>query len=167
MIVFIVLFLFQSGALAAGAPKIGVVDVQRLQKESTAFRKLAADLKRKIQDMQLKLDKERGALREFEEEFKKQSMMLSLDAQGDKKRTLGKKRRKLKYLADDFTQDMKAIESEVMQRFGMEIRKIVQKIGQEESFTLIFEKRSIGVMYNGGAIDVTDKVIKAYDKIKQ
>ena len=51
--------------------------------------------------------------------------------------------------------------------FGMDVRKIVQKIGKDEGFTLIFEKRSIGLMYNGGAIDITDKVIKAYDKMKQ
>jgi len=71
--------------------KIGVVDLQKLQKNSKAFQKASLSVKKKFDDMQQKLNDERTALAKLEEDFKKQTMMLSLDAQEDKKRELEKK----------------------------------------------------------------------------
>ena len=53
--------------------------------------------------MQQKLNDERNALAKLDDEFKKQSMMLSLDAQEDKKRELEKKQRQFKFMYDEFT----------------------------------------------------------------
>ena len=64
----------QPAPVAAQAVKIGVVDLQKFQKNSKAFQKASVSVKKKFDDMQQKLNDERTALSKLEEEFKKQTM---------------------------------------------------------------------------------------------
>lgn len=146
--------------------KIGVVDIQKFQKKSKSFQSLSAKLKTKFDALQKKLDDERNALVKLEEDFKKQSMMLSLDAQEDKKRELDKKRRYYKYLYEELTLEMKDLEQEATGDVGKELEKVVKKIAEKEGYTLILEKRTLGLIFFSTTIDVTDRVVDAYDATK-
>ncbi len=143
--------------------KIGVVDIQKFQKKSKGFQTVNAKLKKKFDAMQQKLDDERNALLKMEDDFKKQSMMLSLDAQEDKKRELEKKRRYYKYIFEDLSQEMKEAEAEATGDVGKELEKVVKKIAEKEGYTLILEKRTLGLIYYNDVIDLTDRVVEAYD----
>ncbi len=162
-----IMFCFQARALGADPLKIGVVDIQKFQNKSLAVQKAQAIFKRKVDAKRKRLDKEKNELRQLEEEFKKQSMMLSLDAKEDKKREVEKKKRFYKYFFEDLSQEMKDDEVETTKRIGKELEKIVIKIGKKEGYTLILEKRTLGLLFYGEAIDITDQVTKAYDRMKQ
>ncbi len=146
--------------------KIGVVDIQEFQRRSKAFQKIRLKLRKKYEALQAKLDKEKQALLKMEEEFRKQRLMLSLDAQEDKKRQLEKKRRYYKYLYEELTEEMKNAEMEETKRVSKELEKVVDKIAKKEGYTLILEKRTVGLVYYDDSIDITQKVIEAYDKMK-
>jgi outer membrane protein len=117
--------------------------------------------------MKKKLDEEVKDLQKLEEEFKKQSLMLSLDAQGIKKREVEGKKRYIQFLRNDFSQEMKETDLENSRKILKELEKIVGKIAKDEGYTLIFERKGVGLIYAAEAIDITDKVIKAYDRLKQ
>jgi outer membrane protein len=157
----------QYTALGQNNFNVAVVDIQRLQNQSAAFQKQRAKLKTKFDTMQKKLKDEENAIRKLEEDFNKQSMMLSLDAKEDKKRELERKKRHFKYLYEDYTQEMKQLEQEATKRVGKELEKIVEKIAAEKGYILIFERRTIGLIYFDNAIDITDQVTKDYDKMQQ
>ncbi|MGE5841585.1 MAG: OmpH family outer membrane protein [Deltaproteobacteria bacterium] len=159
-----VIFVFPAAPLAAQAVKVGVVDLQKFQKNSKSFQKASLSVKKKFDDMQQKLNDERAALGKLEEDFKKQTMMLSLDAQEDKKRELEKKQRHFKFMYDDFTQEMKDTEMDAIKKIMKELEKIVEKIGEKEGYTIILERRTLGLLYFNNAIDLTDRVTDAYDK---
>ncbi len=161
----LVIFFSQQSVLGASALKIGVVDIQKLQSQSKAFQKERAKLQKKFDEMQKKLEDEEAALRALEEDFKKQSVMLSLDAQEDKKRELERKRRYYKYLYEDFTMEMKELEKEATRKVGKDLEKVVDKLAQKEGFVLILERRTLGLIYYADAIDITDQVTEAYDKM--
>lgn len=154
----------QPAPVAAQAIKIGVVDLQKFQKNSKAFQKASVSVKKKFDDMQQKLNDERNAVAKLDEEFKKQSMMLSLDAQEDKKRELEKKQRQYKFMYDEFTQEMKETEMDAIKKIMTELEKIVGKMAEKEGFTIILERRTLGLLYFNSAIDMTDRVTEAYDK---
>ena len=160
-------FLIWSPALAAETSKIAVVDMQEFQRKSAAFQKLRVELQKQFQAMQKKLDQEKESLIKLEEDLKKQSMMLSLDAQENKRSELEKKRRYYKYLYEDFTQEMKDLEQEATKRVTKELARIVEKIGEKEGYILIFERRTIGLLYAHESTDITDRVIEIYDREKQ
>jgi outer membrane protein len=163
-------FLFQAPAGAAQATssmKIGVVDLQKFQQNSKVFQKTGEEIKKKFDEMQKKLNQARDSLAKLDEDFRKQSMMLSLDAQEDKRRELEKKKREYKFLYDESTQEMKDIEAEATRKTLQELQKIVTKIGEKEGYSLILETRTLGLIYYNQAIDITDRVTKAYDNSKQ
>lgn len=169
----LVIFLFQQNVLGAEASKagpalrIGVIDIQVLQKDSSKFQKTKAALVKELDSLQQKLDKERESLRQIEDEFKKQNMMLSLDAKEDKQRELKKKQRYVKYIYEDFSEQMKEAELEAARKFGQELKELVRKIAQQENLLLVFEKGTPGLIVYDDVVDITDKVTKAYDQSKE
>ena len=162
-----VLFFFQFPVLGADATKIGVVDIQKFQQNSRAFQKSRGVLKQKFDAMQRKLDEEKRALIKIEEEFKKQSMMLSLDAREDKKKELEKKRRYYKYLYEDFTEEWKDAEIDATKKIVTELEKVFERIGDKEGYLLIIRRKTPGLIYYKDTIDITDRVTEAYDRMKQ
>jgi outer membrane protein len=117
--------------------------------------------------MQKKLKGEEEAIRRLEQDFNKQSMMLSLDAKQDKRRELERKKRHYKYIYEDYAQEMKEAEKEATQKVGKNLEKILKKIALEQGFTLILETRTIGLLFYADATDITDQVTQAYDKMQQ
>lgn len=158
------LVFLQPAPLAAQSVKVGVVDLQKFQKNSKAFQRASLSVKKKFDDMQQKLNDERNAVSKLEEELKKQSMMLSLDAQEDKKRELEKKQRQFKFMYDEYSQEMKETEMEAIKKVMKELEKVVEDMGKKEGYTIILERRTLGLLYFNNTIDLTDRVTEAYDK---
>ncbi len=159
------LFCTQLYALGADACKIGVVDIAVFQQKSVAFQKIKDEYIKNMEPKRQELETERSELVELEEELRKQSMMLSLDAKEDRRKELAKRSRHYKYLENELVQEIK--EAEAVRAIGADIQEIVEKIGKKEGYTMILEKRAVGFLYNNDKIDITDEVIKAYDQMKQ
>ena len=154
---------FYHNPVWAGDIKIGVLNMKRLQQNSAKFQKIREELRTKFNALQKKLDAEREQINKIEEELRKQSMMLSLDAKEDKEIELGKKTRHYKYMYEELTHEMKNAEYEATRSVGKEIEKIVEKIAKQEGYTIILEEGTVGLVYYDNAIDLTDRVTKAYD----
>ncbi len=162
----LVFMVFTAGAAAAEV-RIGVVDVKEFQSKSVAFQKIRDQLRVKFEALEKKLEDERRALLKLEEDFQRQSMMLSLDAQDDKRSELEKKRRYYRYLHEDLTEQMKDAEREATRRILTELEDVVNSIARQEGFTMILERNSPGMIYVNDSINITGRVIQAYDRAKQ
>jgi outer membrane protein len=158
---------FHQSVLAQSPLKFGVVDIQEVQQKSMAFEKERAKLQKELEGMQKRLTDERNALQKLQEDYEKQSMMLSLDAQEDKKREYESKARHLNYLAEDFQATAQHLETAATTRLLNELSGVVREIGLKGGYTIILQKRGAGLLYNDGAIDITAEVISAYDKASQ
>ena len=99
----IIILGFHHNVLAQGAIKIGVVDIEKLRQKSVAFEKGRAEYNKKVAELEKKLREEGEALQKLQEEYQKQSMMLSLDAQEDKRKELLSKSRLYKFHGEDYT----------------------------------------------------------------
>jgi outer membrane protein len=90
--------------------------------------------------------------------------MLSLDAQEDKKREFEKKQRQFKFMYDEYSQEMKETEMEAIKKVMKDLEKVVEEMGKKEGYTIILERRTLGLLYFNNTIDLTDRVTEAYDK---
>ena len=52
---------------------------------------------------------------------------------------------------------------ELTQKILKDIEGILKNIGDSEGYSIIFEKTEAGIVYGGSGVDVTNKVIQAYD----
>ena len=164
-VIIVVILLVYNVVLAEDFTRVGLIDLQRCLKESKEGQKVIQILKEKKDDLQRRLDTKQRELLELKKELDKQSMMLSMDAQDGKKRAITRKTRELEYLYKDLNEEMVRLQGKEKQRIFKELEKIIKKIGPEESYTLIMEKRAGGVLYSTESIDITDRVIKAYDQM--
>jgi outer membrane protein len=162
-----VILLTHSGAFGEDPVKVGLVDIQRCLDESKEGQKILEILKKKKEVLQRQLDTKQRELLELRKELEKQAMMLSMDAQGDKRRTIERKTRELEYFFKDLNEEMRRAQEKEKQRMLKELGKVIEKIGSEENFTLIIEKRAGGVLYRTDSIDITEKVIRAYEQMKE
>jgi outer membrane protein len=153
----------QHSALAQDAFKIGVVNIQKIQDESLAFEKERNKLKQVLEVKQKELVAEENALRQLQEDYEKQSMMLSLEAQEEKKREYDAKNRYYEYLKADYTATAQQLQAAAVTRLQIELSSVIREIGLKGNYTVIVEKRA--TLYHEGVIDITAEVISAYDKV--
>jgi outer membrane protein len=146
---------------------IALIDLQRCLQESLEGKRTTEMLKQKKAELQRQLDKKQQELLELRREFEKQAMMLSMDAQEDKRKVVERKTRELEYYFKDLNEEMARAQEREKKRIFEELGTVIEKIGSEGNFSIILEKRTGGVLYWNRAIDITDQVIEAYDKLKQ
>jgi len=153
--------------MGADPAKIGIVDLQRCITQSIEGKKFLNELKKKKDGMQKRLDQKQDELTKLKKELEKQSMMLSMNAKEDKAKEFERKRREFKYFVDDISGEMRKAENAAKKIMIGDIQKVVNEIGDKGKYLLIFERRSSGLMSFDDKLDITDEVIKAYDKMKQ
>jgi len=154
-------------ALGQDLTKVGIIDLQRCLQESKEGKRVTQLLQKKKAVLQRQLDEKQKELIDLRREFEKQAMMLSMDAQTDKRRTVERKTRELEYHFQDLNEEMRRAEEREKKRIFDELGKVIEKIGSQGNYSLVLEKRTGGVLYWNKVIDITDQVIKAYDKVKE
>lgn len=147
--------------------RVGLIDLQRCLQESMEGKKTTELLKRKKAELQRQLDKKQQELFELRREFEKQSMMLSMDAQESKRKAVERKARELEYYLQDLNEEMARAQEREKKRIFDELGTVIEEIGFQGGYAIILEKRAGGVLYWNKAIDITDQVIEAYDKLKE
>jgi outer membrane protein len=163
----VVIWSFSFAAAQAQPLKIGVVDLQVCIRDSIEGKQIFKELKGKKDRMQKKLDAKQEELLKLKEELDKQGMMLSMDAKEDREKEFERKRREFKYYYDDLSEDMRKAEAEARTGILKELEKVVDEVGKKRKLSLVFERRSGGIMYLDNALDITKEVIKAYDRTKK
>jgi len=146
--------------------KVGIIDLQKCLEESQEGKRVSEILKKKKAVLQTQLDKKQKELLELRKEFEKQAMMLSMDAQEDKRKTIERKARELEYLLKDLNEEMARAQEKEKRRIFKELGDIIKKMGSEQGFTLIMEKRAGGLLYFTESVDLTQKVIVEYNQMK-
>jgi outer membrane protein len=90
--------------------------------------------------------------------------VLSGDARKNKEEELEKFIREYQRLVQDSQTEIKKKEAELTESILKDIRELIEKLGEEEGYTLIIEKGM--VLYSSKGIDVTDSILKKYDEAK-
>lgn len=162
----ILCLIFQNSGMAAEAAKTAVVDLQRCMRESNEGKRVSESLKKEIEAMQQRYNKANQELESLNKEIEKQSLMLSLDARESKQTELDKKKRDLTYLAQDLEEEQTAAQQNASQKLLKDIYIIVENFGKQQAFDLILEKSTSGIIFTSNALDITDQIIKEYNKAK-
>lgn len=158
--------LYAGPRYSAGAEpslKIGYVDLQKAARESKAGKEAFALLKKDFDQKQAIIEKRQNEIQKLQGELNQQGLLLTEESKKDKEEVYVKKLKDLKRYIDDSNQELQKKEKELTQKIFLELVKIIDKIGKEGQYTLIFERQE-GLLYASQAIDVTDEVMKRYDQ---
>jgi outer membrane protein len=165
-LVVVALLLTSTSVFAADILKIGFVDLVRALNESESGKKAKADLEFLIKSKQVAIDEKGKTIEKGKNDLEKQTSVLSQEARKTKEEELERLIREYQRLVSDSQSEVKKKEGELTGDILKEIRSIVQKIGQDEAYTLILENAEGQILYSKKEIDLTDVVIKKHNESK-
>jgi outer membrane protein len=147
---------------ARALEKMAVVDIQRVLDTVEEGKKAKSDFEKAMKGKKDELQRKQTELQKLTEDFEKQKLVLSASALGEKEKALQAKQMEFQQTMMTAQKEMQEKEVTLTGQILKRIRGVVEKIGQEDAYDFVFEKGQ--VVYVKNAFDLTDRVIKTYDK---
>jgi outer membrane protein len=166
VVIGIVLFGFLGSALAVDL-KIAYVDIQRALNESNAGKDAKKVITKEVEKFQRQIADKQKDLQTLKESLEKQAPMLTPDARATREKEYQGKLREFQRWGEDTQNEINQKRVEMERNISIALQKVIQKVGADEGYTLILEKNENIVLFVSKTIDITDRVIKAYDAQKK
>ena len=162
----IVLFGFLGFALAADL-KIACVDIQKAVNESNAGKDAKKAITKEVEKFQRLIADKQKELQTMKESLEKQAPMLTPDARATREKEYQNKLREFQRWGEDSQNEINQKRMEMERNISIGLLKVIQKLGADEGYTFILEKNETIVLFASKTIEITDRVIKAYDAQKK
>ena len=151
-------------ALAQAAPqKIAVIEVQRIIQESAIGKESLARVQRLQQAKQEDLAKRQKDLRDLEQKIQEQGKSLSEEAMEKLQKDYQAKAVDLKRFQDDAQRDLEDAQRKELKTLEERIMPVIDVVGKEMGFTVIFNKFQSGLLFAAEDSDITNAVITRFN----
>lgn len=151
-------------AAFAAEYKAAYVDLQRALLEVDEGRAAKARLKKMLEDNQREIDQEQGVLRQEKALLDKQASAMSEETRLRKETELQQKIFALAQKWEANQKEMVLKERTELQTIFAKMDPIIAEIAQNEGFTMVFEKTDSGLIYAPGQLDLTNQLVREYNK---
>jgi outer membrane protein len=155
-------------AQAAETFKMGVVDPQAVLEKSKAGKKALDGLKEYVTTRQKLLSGDEEELRNTEKTLKEQVAKLSDSEKKEKETQFRAKVQEYQKRAQEFNQELQGKQKELVDEYMKKISSATKAVAEKSGFALVVDKGSEQtvkiVIYNKDTIDLTDQVIKEFDR---
>lgn len=166
---FVILMLVCVGLVAtpvmAETQKIGYVDLQKALNLSSAGKAAKEKIKAKVQGYDAEVQQRQEELKKLKEDLEKQAMLLSEEARNAKERDYQQKVKDYQRFTKDIQETLQQTDADLTRKILESLLKVVQDVGKSAGYTLILEKTESSIVYADESIDISDEVIKAFDKL--
>jgi outer membrane protein len=157
-----------SAGWAADAFKMGVVDPQTVLEKSKAGRRALDDLKEFAAAKQKVLAKDEEELKGLETQLKAQEGGLSESEKRDKQTRFRTKIQDYQKRVQDFNQELAVKQKNLVDEYMKKIQVSTKAVAEKNGVSLVVDKGSDQtikiVIYNRDTLDLTDQVIKEFDR---
>lgn len=143
--------------------KVGVVDLQRALNESEAGKKAKADFKVRVDKLEGQLKGQKDELDRLKEELERKAVVMREDERRKLTTDFEKKRLDLKSKFEESQAELQKKDQELTSQIIDGLQQAIKQIAESESYTLVLELSSSGVLYHANAIDLTEQVLAAYN----
>ncbi len=165
LVLFVMILLgLMAGPVLAQDVKIGFVDLQKALNLSESGQAAKEKIKVKVQGYDAEVKAKQDELKKLKEDLEKQAMLLSEEARNNKERDYQQKVKDYQRFTKDIQEELQQADADYTRKILEELFKVVQQIGKEDGYTVILEKTESAMLYGDASVDLTDRVIKAFDK---
>ncbi len=150
-------------APAGGMPRIGVIDTEKILLSSQAGRKAIAELKKIQEQKEVELRAKQTEIKELQERIQQGRLSLAQDKLVDMEKQLEDKSTLLKRMSEDATRDLNKKKDDLLGSIDEKVMPVINQIGKEQGYTMIFRKFESGLIYADEGVDITQAVIQRLD----
>lgn len=151
---------FAQGAPSAG---IGIVDVQRVLRDSKASKSIRPTIDNIRKEFQKQVSEQEQSLRQAEQELSRQRAILAPEAFAQKRRIFSEQARDAQKSVQKRRRDLDRAFNETKNEILKSLIVVAQKVATEKKLNILIEKRFVFI--SAKKLDVTDEIIKRLDKL--
>jgi outer membrane protein len=144
-------------ALAQG--KIGVVQIERIVRDSAPALRAQKKLEAEFSKREAELSKVAEQLKRMQDELEKDGVTMSESQRRNKERDFNDLNRDFQRKQREYREDVNQRRNEELSQVIDQANRIIRQIAESEKFDIIFQEAA----YANPRIDITDKVIKALE----
>lgn len=148
--------------------KLGYIDSQRIFAEYKETQEAERLYKKEVDGWKAQAASMEQEIVKLQDELRAQSLMLSEEKQREKKLEYDKKLEDYqRFMADTFGDDGRAARrnKELTQPIVDKINRILEKMAEEEGYSLVFDIANANIVYASKAFDLTNRVLEELNKI--
>ncbi len=145
--------------------KVGVINSQRLLNETNAGKRAKDMLAAFSKNRQTLLELEERELRRMEEDFVKQSSVLSPVAKREREESFRRRMQEYQQKAADLNREIQEKQREVLEGFRDKVELVVAKVAKRQGLQVVVDKSKGGsTIYHEQNLDLSDQVIEVFNR---
>lgn len=159
--------LIASSSAQAAIPatkKVALVDLQRVLLETSQGKSAKKDLEKAVTKSSAKLERKAATLQKQYEDLQAKAAMLSEDELMRRQQSLMMAEQELQELYGAAQEDLAKKEALLMEKIYKNASAIVKSMAASEGLQIVLVRSELTVLYANPKLDITNKVIVAYDK---
>jgi outer membrane protein len=153
---------------AAEAVRVGVMDQQMVMERTKAGKLALEEVKGYSMTRQKILNGDEQELRDLDQSLQDPNAKLTDQARQEKEEHLRSKMEAYQRRLQEFNREVQQKQREMVAEYAQKIATAAQAVAQKEGYTAILDKGNEAliriVLYHQPALDVTDSVIKEFDR---
>ncbi len=154
----------QPAAAAAPKPlKIGIIDPERIVAESARGKQAIERLNQERDRRLAEGNKLKQEISDLQKRMNEGRLSLGQDKLAQMNEEVQSKTLALQRFGEDAQQAMAKLEQEIMEPIEAQILRIINQVGAEQGYTMIFKKFQSGLVFADPSVDMTQLVIQRYD----
>lgn len=162
VMVLIATFGFSAASLANF--KAGYIDMQKAIQSTSAGKKARKDLEKEFEKKKSGLQAKEANLKKKMEAFEKKKMVLSEKKRAEQQRDLQQQMLKFREELQKSRLSMQQKEIEVTKPILKKMQTIIGDVAKSKGLSMVFERNQDSVMWANTNLDITDAVVKKYNK---
>lgn len=144
--------------------KIALVDLQRVLMETSQGKTAKADLEKAVAKSTAKLERKAADLQKQYEDLKAKATLLSEAELYKRQQDLMAAEQELQQLYMEAQEDLAKKEGLLMEKIYKNASTIVSQMAKDEGLQIVLVRSELTVLHANPQLDITNKVIVAYDK---
>jgi len=143
---------------------VGLVDIQKVITTIKEGQGVQKTLEKSFNAKKALLKKDEDKIKKAQEDYKKQSMVLAEAARANKEREMQEMMMALQNKTMEYQREIQKMEQDLKKPILDKLRPIIDDVSKESKVTMTFELSAAPIVYAESKKDITEDVIKAYDK---
>ena len=150
---------------AAEVIKLGFFDRQTIVDRSEMGKEGGKKFKAEMEKVRVSLEDKRREVEALQDEANKKKLIWSEEVAKTKLQELFAKKQTLDRAVVQANRELERLEQELLQPLKEQMLAVVDRIGKEEGYTMIFEREVAGLFYAPTSLNLTDRIIRELNEI--
>jgi len=156
------------GSAASAEFKLAYVDVQKAIEKTSMGKKAKEEMKKEADKKNKELEKKKSDVDKMREDIEKKRSVLAEEAFAKRASELQEEMQRFNQIAAKAQAELQKKEAELLEPIVKKMKVVIEKLAKEKSISMVIQSNQNAqiVLYAATEFDLTDDLVKAFDKEK-